>query len=155
MTIPVALPELPGAPGWARSETKYLSPEQKYVTCVVKISRKFEDLNKHIANIPYMRMNRLTTTFQSMVNQSKIQNVKSAKLFDCSECGNMFSSYSEQKSHNDEYHEKTRHRTTEAPYYSKYQEDAVFEALTMEEREELETLHHKEMEPTQEEEDCH
>ena len=119
--------------------------------------KKIENLNKHMANIheetPHMRMNRLTTTFQSMVNQSKIQNVKSAKLFDCSECGNMFSSYSEQKSHNDEYHAKTRHRTTEAPYYSKYQEDAVFEALTMEEREELETLHHEEMEPTQEEED--
>ena len=124
MTIPVALPELPGAPGWARSETKYLSPEQKYVTCVVKISRKFEDLNKHIANIheetPHMRMNRLTTTFQSMVNQSKILNVTSATLFDCSECGNIFSSYSEQKSHNDEYHAKTRHFSIKKMLYLRF-----------------------------------
>ena len=115
-----------------------------------------EELNKPMAILhketPHERMEGLTKTVQSIVNKSKIQKVKSAKLFDCSECGNVFSSYSEQNSHNDEYHAETRHRTTEA-LDSKYQEDDIFEDLTMEEREELETLHQEEMEPTQEEED--
>ena len=58
-----------------------------------------EHLNKHMEIIhqetAHMRIERLTRTFQSRVNKtpenSRIQQINTSKIFDCSECGTIYS----------------------------------------------------------------
>ena len=72
--------------------------------------KKMQDLNNHMATIhqetDHMRIERLTRTFQSMVNQasesSKIQQYN--KSYDCTECGVVFVTSDLIDKHNKEHH---------------------------------------------------
>ena len=84
-------------------------------------SNNMEELNKHMEFVhqetPHERIERLTRTFQSMVNQTPesitIQSTDNPKLFDCSECGLIFSTNNEQRIHDEKYHAKTTFRINE------------------------------------------
>ena len=80
--------------------------EEKCDFCSIKF-KNMEYLDKHMEMLhqetPHLRMERHFTTFQSRENQtlknSKIKKENSSKIFDCSECGLVFSMKSDYSTH--------------------------------------------------------
>ena len=67
-----------------------------------------QDLNKHMIQVHQetdsMRIERLTMTFEAMERKTKADSLINSKLFDCSECGDLFVSSDQLKSHIKKHH---------------------------------------------------
>ena len=97
-----------------------------------------------------MRMERLTQTFKEVVNKTSLKSKKSEKLYDCSECGELFMIVYQFNQHIDKHHQEEKIGEVTQLLYTRELE-ANQELLTEEKEVELTMLHQEEMAPSQKE----